>query len=480
MGEVRDALKSVYRQPWFYSILLLTTVPLFPGYLSFPLVIISFCLCCCDAKKRGDRIRFGKIGKMLLIYFAYLACSLFYTADLEGSFWTLMMWLCMFLGYLTAATVLYTRERLRISILCMTMTTGAVGSIAVFQFVLREWFNLNVDDMLWEQSDRFVYGLLNISVSEVNFGSRVSSTFNNPNLMAAYLALTIPFAIAFVLTGARSKPKALARIALIAAVYALGFSYCRAGYLALLVVAGLLGLMYIRKRFLLTALTVVYVVLLVPSSVGNRLLSVIPTAPDQPADTIVETIPEDAPPMDLPEKLEQIEQEVTTRYEKDGSVSERFLIWQQAVKSIKEHPLFGLGFGVQTTNKMLHANNLPFKHAHNLFLEILCEGGIVSLLMFAGILYLLCMRGVRLLRQRGRKEAWLLGFAVFGACGALLVFGVFDFPLMIPRLISTCMLLMGMTESTARLYLFHHKREQSSSSKFLQKIRQTSCNLCKK
>ncbi len=480
MGEVRDALKSVYRQPWFYSILLLTVVPIFPDYLSFPLVITAFLLCVRDAKNRNEGIRFGKIGKMLLIYLAYMACSLFYTTDFEGSFWTLLMWLCMFLGYLTAATVLNNRHRLRTAILCMTMTTGAVGGVAVLQYVLREWFKLNIDDMLWEQSDRFVYGLLNISVSEVDFGARVSSTFNNPNLMAAYLALTIPFSIAFVLTGTRSKPKALARIALIAAVYALGFSYCRAGYLALIMVGGLLGLLYVRKRFMLTALTVIYVILLVPSSVGNRLLSVIPTNPDQPADTIVETIPEDLPPMDLPEKLEQLEQEVTTRYEKDGSVSERFLIWQSAMGSIKEHPVFGLGLGVQTTKKMLEANGRYFKHAHNLFLEILCEGGFVSLLLFAGILYLLSARGVRLLCQRGRKEAWLLGFAVFAACGALLVFGVFDFPLMIPRVISTCMLLMGITESTARLYLFHHKREQSTSRKFLQKIREIPCNLSKK
>ncbi len=479
MGEVRDALKSVYKQPWFYSILLLTLIPLFPDYLSFPAVIIAFFLCLRDAKNRGEGLRLGKIGIMMLIYLAYMACSLFYTIDFEGSFWTLLMWLCMFLGYLTAATVLNNRHRLRTAILCMTMTTGVVGGVAVIQFVLREWFKLHVDDMLWEQSDRFIYGLLNISVSNADFGTRVSSTFNNPNLMAAYLALTIPFSIAFVLTGTRSKPKALARIALIAAVYALGFSYCRAGYLALVLVGGLLGLLYIRKRFMLTVLTVIYVVLLVPSSVGNRLLSVIPSNPDQPADTIVETLPDDLP-MELPEKLEQIEQEVVTRYEKDGSVSERFLIWQSAMDSIKKRPVFGLGLGVQTTQIMLKADALNFKHAHNLFLEILCEGGVISLLLFLGVLYLLSVRGVRLLCQRGRKEARLLGFAVFAACGALLVFGVFDFPLTIPRVISTAMLLMGITESAARLYLPHHKKEQANSRHFLQKPRKTSCNLPEK
>ena len=224
MGEVRDALKSVYKQPWFYSILLLTAIPLFPDYVSFPMVVISFCLCLVDVKMRGTRIKLGKIGGVMLAYLMYMACSLFYTTDFTGSFWTLMMWLCMYLGYLTVFTVLHTRRRLRTAMLCMTATTGVVGGVAVGQYILREWFKWNVDDMLWEQSDRFIYSLMNISVSEVDFGERISSTFNNPNLMAAYLALTIPFSIAFVLTGVRSKPKAMARISLFVAIYALGFS----------------------------------------------------------------------------------------------------------------------------------------------------------------------------------------------------------------------------------------------------------------
>ncbi len=447
MGEIRDSFKSVYKAPWFYSVLLLGITPLFPDYMCFPLVIIAFLFGLCDAKRQGRRVIFGKLGTVMAIYLGYMALSLLYTTDFAGSFWTLVMWLCMFLGYLTASTVLYDRRRLRTAILCMTTVTGVVGGIAVLQYILRSVCGVAVDDMLWEQADRVIYDLLGVAVSNINFGARVSSTFNNPNLMAAYLALTIPFSIAFVLTGNRSKPKAIARIALIMAVYALGFSFCRAGYLALIVVGCLLALLYIRKRFMMTLLTIIYVILLIPAPVGNRLLSVIPTTPDQPADAVVETLPED---ITLPEQLEQ---QITTQYEKDSSVSGRFRVWRATVKAIGEKPLFGAGLGIHTTAKTLDAAGLDFKHAHNLPLEILAEGGIVSLLLFIGVLYGLFACGWRLLRQRTEKEAWLLGFAVFSACGALFVFGIFDFPLITPRLISTCMLLMGITESAARLYL---------------------------
>lgn len=449
MGEIRDSVISVYKAPWFYSVLFLTVTPLFPDYACFPLVIAAFLLSVWDAKLQGRRVTFGKLGTLMALYLGYMALSLLYTADFKSSFWTLVMWACMFLGLVAAVTVLYDRRRLRTAILCMGTVTGVVGGVAVLQYVLRETFKLPVDDMLWEPLDRAIYGVWGVAVSDVNFGARVSSTFNNPNLMAAYLSLTIPFAIAFVLTGNRSKPKAVARIALIMAVYALGFSFCRAGYLALIVVGCLLALLYIRKRFMMTLLTIIYVVLLIPTPVGNRLLSVIPTAPDQPADSIVETVPEDIP---LPDRLEQLEQDVVTQYEKDSSVSGRFQIWRVTAAAIKEKPLFGTGLGVGTTEKMLNAAKLEFKHAHNLPLEILAEGGVFSLLFFVSVLVATMVCGFRLLRQRDEKEAWLLGFAVFAACGALLVFGVFDFPLITPRLIATVMVLLGVTEAATRLY----------------------------
>lgn len=126
--------------------------------------------------------------------------------------------------------------------------------------------------------------------------------------------------------------------------------------------------------------------------------------------------------------------------------------------NVREHPLFGAGVGVQTTQDILSSYGLPFKHAHNLFLEILSEGGIFSLFLFCCILRLLLRRGAALLKTPQHREAQLFGFAIIGALLALCVHGVFDFPLLIPRLLCTCMLLMGMTEAAARLYLHEPTR----------------------
>lgn len=462
MSEVRDLMVGAVKQPWFYSVLLLSITPLFPDYFCFPLVFAAFALALIDAKKQGRRVSFGKLGIMLLLCLAYMALSILYSADAVSSFWTFIMWGCMFLGYLTFSTVLFERERLRAAILCMTTVTGIVGAVAVAQYILRETFGMRISDELWEGLDRLIYGWLDIPLSSIDFGDRVSGTFNNPNLLAAYLIMTIPFSIAFVMTGTRSKPKAGARIALILAVYALGFSFCRGGYLALIAVGALLIVLFIRKKFIMTVLTIIYIVLLIPPSIGNRLASVIPGSADQPADTVqvqpVPDIPEipdaaDATESTPTDKLQQITHEVTAGYKHDDSVSMRFVMWKEILGSSLTRPLFGAGVGIGSTQQVLDAANLEFKHAHNLFLELFAEGGIVSLLFFFGMIWLLCERGRKLLLCRQQTEAWLLGFAIFSACMALCILGVFDFPLLTPRVIMTCMLLMGVTESAARIYL---------------------------
>lgn len=445
MSETKELMKTAIKEPWFYSVALLSITPLFPDYCCFLLVIGAFILALVDAKKRAVRVSFGKMGLILLAYLAYMALSLLYSADISSSFWTVVMWGCMFLGYLSFATVLHERKRLRAAVLCMTTATGIVGTVTVFQYILREGFGIHVSDKLWNGLDRLIYGILQIPLSDINFGDRVSGTFNNPNLLAAYLVMTIPFSIAFVMTGTRSKPKAVARIALILAVYALGFSFCRGGYLALIAVGLLLIVLFIRKKFIMTVLAVIYVILLIPPSISNRLTSVVPVSPDQPADAVqIET------DGDL---LEQITQNVTATYEKDSSVNMRFVMWKEVLTTSVERPLFGAGFGIGSTQKVLGAADLEFKHAHNLFLELFAEGGIISLAFFFCIIGLLCVRGLKLLLHRENSEIWLLGFAIIGACAALCILGVFDFPLLTPRLILTCMLFIGITESAARVYL---------------------------
>ncbi len=459
MSEARQLMHTAVKEPWLYSVLLLSITPLFPDYCCFILVFVAFALAAIDACSHNRPIGMGKLGVMLLLYFGYMAVSLVYSTDIESTFWTLVMWLCMFLGYLSFITVLVSRERLRGAMLCMSTVTGTVGGITVLQYILRTGLGLDIGDKFWNAVDKVVYGWLNMPLSTTSFGERVSSTFNNPNLLAAYLVLTIPFSVAFAVTGRRSKPKTGARLALVLSLYALGFTFCRGAYLAVLAIGGLLLLFFVRKRFIVTVLAVLYVTLLIPPSISGRLLSALPDNTNQSADSVQNEMqempqpPEDVRPS-VQEQLEHITSEVTGGYQHDDSVSSRFSMWEVVLKKSLRQPLFGRGAGVGTTVQTLEEAGMDFKHAHNMFLELFAQGGILALLLFFGVLWLLCQRGVRLLRQREKsREAVLFGFAILSSCMALCMMGLFDFPLLTPRIIVTAMLLMAVAECTARIYL---------------------------
>jgi O-antigen ligase len=72
----------------------------------------------------------------------------------------------------------------------------------------------------------------------------------------------------------------------------------------------------------------------------------------------------------------------------DPSRSARFLLWQLNFKTFLSHPLTGVGTeqnGIDSTNNQEHQKYWSPGHsiyAHNLFLQILVEGGLISLLFF--------------------------------------------------------------------------------------------------
>ena len=73
-------------------------------------------------------------------------------------------------------------------------------------------------------------------------------------------------------------------------------------------------------------------------------------------------------------------------FNKYQSNTERILIWQSAWKMFKEHPILGVGLGQYTPNYQQkyispHAKEQNLTHAHNNFMQMLAENGIVG---FAG------------------------------------------------------------------------------------------------
>ncbi len=102
----------------------------------------------------------------------------------------------------------------------------------------------------------------------------------------------------------------------------------------------------------------------------------------------------------------------------------RIQLWGDTLGMIKDYPLLGAGFGtyvdVYPSYKTI-ATNLIIDHAHNDYLEMLTDGGIVSFLLAAWFCLALLLHGWRKIRVRRDRFAILLGVGAFtGICAALM------------------------------------------------------------
>lgn len=102
----------------------------------------------------------------------------------------------------------------------------------------------------------------------------------------------------------------------------------------------------------------------------------------------------------------------------------RMAIWDITMEKISQAPLFGYGF-VDRFVRQKELNVYYGNHAHNLLLELLYQGGIVNLLFFAGVVFLV---GWRVYRHRKTTESKLITVAFLGWCMVSLVDTFAGFP----------------------------------------------------
>ncbi|MFQ5926344.1 MAG: O-antigen ligase family protein [Terriglobia bacterium] len=131
----------------------------------------------------------------------------------------------------------------------------------------------------------------------------------------------------------------------------------------------------------------------------------------------------------------------------------RWAIWQDTFRLIPRYPWLGTGFGtfgeaylgVQTSYL-----NRFVSHAHNDYLEIMSDGGLIGgLLIFGSFFYVL----VRIIRCVGRTKDPLTKTTAVGAAGslvAILCHSLADFNLQIPANALVFVVVLGLAFSCAR------------------------------
>jgi O-antigen ligase len=143
---------------------------------------------------------------------------------------------------------------------------------------------------------------------------------------------------------------------------------------------------------------------------------------------------------------------IIQRFAQSGiSSHERLSVWSAAVTAFRDFPFFGTGLGTfQHIFPMYKPDGIMmfYQHAHNDYIEILLEFGIVGTLLVLLFLGLACKR-ILDTRWRGRER--YLKAAFVASLTSVTVFSIFDFNLHVPSNAILLSFILGLAVAMSRL-----------------------------
>ena len=135
----------------------------------------------------------------------------------------------------------------------------------------------------------------------------------------------------------------------------------------------------------------------------------------------------------------------------DISVNTRSQIWKACFEMLDGHLLFGYGTGVNNVREQLHETyGIMQPHAHNIFLQITLENGIIGLAIFLGACIVFGISMIKLAhcgkKERGVAVTLTACLVAFCACGMTdhLLYGL--------KPVCYMMMLFGMGSAAVRIY----------------------------
>jgi O-antigen ligase len=221
---------------------------------------------------------------------------------------------------------------------------------------------------------------------------RVTAGFSQPNQLGGFLVVIVPLAVVGMLLARRGRPVFAAAVLLASfGVYA---SFSRGALIGLVLVP----FVFLRgwRIWLVGPLVALMVILSAPGLVKERF---------------------------------------ATLTSSGGEVATRVDIWRTAINIWENHPIIGVGLGgfpaaysaARVPGKAYLPSTVfqPPPHAHNVFLQLLAEQGILGFLAFVA---LLAVSARTTLRLRGSPDRWerILGSGLLAALVAFVAHDMFD------------------------------------------------------
>lgn len=218
---------------------------------------------------------------------------------------------------------------------------------------------------------------------ESNIVGRVYSTIGNSNNYAELLVLTLPFYVTMFLNNRDWKKKVYYVAMISPCIVSLLLTYSRSSWVGF-AFAAMIFVMFKNWRLIpVFGILGLMAFPFLPASISSRVLTI---------------------------------------FTGDSSTNMRFVIWGQIVPMMKDYWITGMGLGPDVFIRIL--KNYPTVqravHAHNIFMQILLEVGIVGLLAFIGMHIRLVKESILTTRKAGKHAP--ISNHIYAAIGAVLGF----------------------------------------------------------
>ncbi|NLL62109.1 MAG: tetratricopeptide repeat protein [Candidatus Atribacteria bacterium] len=365
----------------------------------------------------------SSLDVFVFIYILYMISSLFWTINVQRTILALPFFLAGPIVYFLVTNSMYRQKDIHILLFVIVIMGTGLGIYGILQY-------LGIDFEFWTE----------------NIGrNKVFGLFGNVNYFAEYIILPLSLTLGLIF----SKVKIINRFFLFFAAGVMGvtlfLTFTRGSYLGVFIAIPIVILCYyksaanlfdkqIYKKLMLCFILVIII-----------------------ATTII-YIPHPLNRENTP--IGKLKQRITIESLSSGSsILRRVAIWKSTWMMIKDYPLFGSGLGTYGYNTLKYQaqffaqrdNREIYPHgyavqAHNEYLQMWSEIGIIGLLLFLSILFIYC-RNILINLPSISESGKSIVISLMGGIMAVLLDAIFGFPLQLAASSSLFWMFIGLTNA---------------------------------
>ncbi|MEA4816527.1 MAG: O-antigen ligase family protein [Lachnospiraceae bacterium] len=376
LGLTKTFDGSMFAKPVLWCVMTAFFAPILPTMLVLALAALGYISLMVAVFTGKIKLKYMALNKYIFIYAGIYIFSTFASVASKGSFYGGLLTVFFILFFVVVVNSVETKRGLYALIILFVVSGLFVSFYGMYQYMFPDKFS-----GLWHDVDMF---------ESIRF--RVYSTLGNPNVFGEYLLLVIPFAAGLVLTRKKYIEKLFFLGTLGVMMLCLVLTYSRGCYIGVLISAAVFLVLLDRRFIILGLLGLLALPFVLPEAIINRFLSIGNMS--------------------------------------DSSTSYRVYIWMGTISMLKDYWFSGIGPGEAAFNKVYPVyayNSISAPHAHNLYLQIICDAGICGIAVFAAIIYQYYKRiSISLSGQMEKGRRILMIAAVSGVSG-FLVQSLFDY-----------------------------------------------------